>query len=86
MAPTEFEALVTAIHQMRDRIRTLSAAEAARLRAQFSAEAARLCERAGVTDSIVQRFAADIVEEAVRRRWHAARASSPDRRDIEAFG
>ena len=69
MAPTEFAALLASIRHMRDRICTMTVAEAMLLRAELSAEAARLCRRAGVTDSIVQRFAADIVNEAVRRRY-----------------
>jgi hypothetical protein len=69
MAPTEFAALLASIRHMRDRICTMTVAEATLLRAELSAEAARLCRCAGVTDSIVQRFAADIVDEAVRRRY-----------------
>jgi hypothetical protein len=68
MAPTTFAQLLMSIRRMRDRIRAMSAAEATLLHPALAAETARLCEGAGVTDAGVQRFAADIVDEAVRRR------------------
>ena len=68
MVPTKFEALLAALRRMHDRIRAMSATEAIVLHAELAAEAAHLCECAGITDSNIQRFAADIVDEAVRRR------------------
>jgi hypothetical protein len=74
MASANFTVLTISIRHIRDRICAMSAAEAARLHQDLAAEAARICESAGVTDSIVRRFAADIVDEAVRLRRPAAKA------------
>ena len=63
-----FDALLASIRQMRDRIYAMSVADATQLLPALTDEAARVCERAGITDSHVLRFAADIVDEAVRRR------------------
>ncbi len=68
MDPAKIAALLVSIRQMHERIRAMSAAEAALLHSELAAEAARLCECAGITDSNVQRFAADSFDEAVRRR------------------
>jgi hypothetical protein len=68
MNPNRIAALLASIRGMHERIRAMSAAEAALLHPALAAEAAHLCECAGVTDSSVQRFAADSVGEAVRRR------------------
>lgn len=68
MTLPNFPSLLTSIRQMRDRICAMSAADAMQLHPALADEAARLCEGAGVTDSNVQRFAADILDEAVRRR------------------
>ena len=67
MIAPNFETLLTSIRQMRDRIRAMSVTDATLLHSGVAAEAARLCEGAGVTDSSVRRFAADIFDEAVRR-------------------
>lgn len=68
MIPTKFDALLTSLRHMHERICAMTAEEALHLRSSLAAEAAHLCERAGLTDSNIQRFAADIVDEAVRRR------------------
>ena len=63
-----FDALLASIRQMHDRICAMSVADATQLLPDLAAEAARVCEGVGITDSNVQRFAADILDEAVRRR------------------
>ena len=68
MALPNFPSLLTSIRETRERIRVMSVADVTGLHRALAAEAARLCEGAGVTDSNVQRFAADILDEAVRRR------------------
>jgi len=71
MASADFAALLASIRQIRDRICAMSVAEAMLLLPEFATEAERVCEGAGITDSNVQRFAADILNEAVRRRQPA---------------
>ena len=68
MALPNFPSFVTSLRETRDRIRVMNVPDAARLHRWLAAEAARLCEGAGVTDSNVQRFAADILVESARRR------------------
>ena len=68
MALPNFSSLLTSIRETRDRVRVMHVPDAARLHRWLAAEAARLCEGAGVTDSNVQRFAADMLVESVRRR------------------
>ncbi|HEY6892885.1 MAG TPA: hypothetical protein VI258_01860 [Rhodanobacteraceae bacterium] len=71
MAPPDFPSLLSSIREVRHRILAMSSAEAMRLYPTLATEAARICEGAGVTDENVQRFAADILDEAVRRRYIA---------------
>jgi hypothetical protein len=68
MALPDFPSLLTSIRETRERIRVMGVPDTSRIHRTLAAEAARLCEGAGVTDSNVRRFAADILVETMRRR------------------